>query len=301
MELKQVLLLSEIGKALVCFLAACGIAVGLARRRWRKGSWCEQLLVWGLLAVGAGTLLGGHVGEPGLPDSWGKVLGGTVLANAGTALAALAMYLLTRRFHLETATLRSEADTDPLTGVYNLRAFLQELDRRLSRGGGFAVAILDVDNMKLVNDSLGHQVGDEVLKAMARALKKSTREEDTVARYGGDEFAVLLAGGGLPAEEFKARLAKNLVAELPSTAGMDVTVSVGMARFPEDGKDARSLLAAADTRMYAEKQAGKCGFVPFDQHSASLSAGCGSVPRGSDGCRQSSAAGRAAEPPFGGK
>lgn len=141
------------------------------------------------------------------------------------------------------------------TGLYNRRTFFRELGRRLERGGSFAVAVLDLDNMKQINDTLGHQVGDAVLEAAGKAIRKSTRAEDIVARYGGDEFAILFAGRGPRTEKLRARLRENLVRELPYTAGVEVGVSVGVACYPEDGTGARTLLAAADARMYAEKEA----------------------------------------------
>ncbi|WP_211204577.1 GGDEF domain-containing protein [Ammonifex degensii] len=169
--------------------------------------------------MGTGTFLSAYWSKLGLPESWGRILGDLVLVNAGTAVTILAVYLLTVKFHLVALAIKKEADTDPLTGLYNRRTFFRELDRRLKRGGSFAVAILDVDNMKRVNDTLGHQVGDEVLKAAGRAIRRSTRKEDIAARYGGDEFAVLFAGRGPRVEEFKTRLKENLVAELPHTGG----------------------------------------------------------------------------------
>jgi len=207
--------------------------------------------------MGTGTFLSAYWVKPGLPESWGKILGDLVLVNAGTAVTILAVYLLTIKFHLVALALKKEAVTDPLTGLYNRRTFFRELDCKLERGGSFAVAVLDLDNMKQINDTLGHQIGDEVLRAAARALKKITREKDIAARYGGDEFVVLFVGKDPQAERFKARLQENLLAELPYTGGIEVGISAGVAYCPEDGKDARTLLSAADARMYAEKEVKK--------------------------------------------
>lgn len=213
--------------------------------------------------MGTGTFLSAYWVRLGVPESWGKILGALVLVNAGTAVTILAMYLLTVKFYLVALVLKREAETDPLTGLYNRRTFFRELDHRLRRGGGFAVAILDLDNMKQINDTLGHQVGDAVLKAAGRAIRRSTREEDIAARYGGDEFAVLFASRGPRVEKFKARLKENLLAELPYTGGIEVGISAGVAYCPEDGEDARSLLSVADARMYAEKEVKKNRYYPF--------------------------------------
>ncbi|MDN5347680.1 MAG: hypothetical protein PWP65_1244 [Clostridia bacterium] len=262
-ELEQVQVVSGLCRAALYFLSAVGMGICLFRGRGRKGRGPEKLLLLGLLAMGTGTLLNAYYVKLGLSESWGRVLGDLVLVNAGTAVTILAMYLLTIKFHLVALALRREAETDPLTGLYNRRIFFRELERRLQRGGGFAVAVLDLDNMKQINDTLGHQVGDAVLKAAGKALRRSTRGEDISARYGGDEFAVLFASQGPPVEKFKARLKDNLLAELPYTGGIEVGISAGVAYCPEDGRDARSLLSAADARMYAEKEARKNRCYPF--------------------------------------
>lgn len=257
MGVEQAKDLSELCKIVIYFLSALGMAICLYKRRNRKGRWPEKLLFLGLLTMGVGTFLNAYYMKFGFPESWGKVLGDLVLVNAGTAVTVVAMYLLTVKFHLVALALKREADTDPLTGLYNRRTFFRELDRRLERGGSFTVAVLDLDNMKQINDTLGHQVGDAVLEAAGKAIRKSTRAEDIVARYGGDEFAVLFAGRGPRPEKFKARLKENLLAELPYTRDIKVGISAGLASYPEDGRDARSLLLAADARMYAEKEGKK--------------------------------------------
>ncbi|SMB97027.1 diguanylate cyclase (GGDEF) domain-containing protein [Thermanaeromonas toyohensis ToBE] len=249
--------LSEFCKIVIYLLSALGMGICLYRGRNRKGRWPEKLLFLGLLTMGVGTFLNAYYMKLGLSESWGKVLGDLVLVNAGTAVTVVAMYLLTIKFHLVALALKREADTDPLTGLYNRRTFFRELDRRLERGGSFTVAVLDLDNMKEINDTFGHQVGDAVLEAAGRAIRKSTRAEDIAARYGGDEFAVLFAGRGPRPEKFKARLKENLLAELPYTRDIKVGISAGLASYPEDGRDARSLLLAADARMYAEKEGKK--------------------------------------------
>ncbi|MGI9953093.1 GGDEF domain-containing protein [Moorellaceae bacterium AZ2] len=257
MSVEQAKDLSELCKIVIYFLSALGMGICLYRGRNRKGRWPEKLLLLGLLTMGAGTFLNAYSIKLGLPESWGKILGDLVLVNAGTAVTIVAMYLLTIKFHLVALALKKEANTDPLTGLYNRRTFFRELDRRLERDGSFVVAVIDLDNMKQINDTLGHQVGDAVLEAAGKALRKSTQAEDIVARYGGDEFAVLFAGRGPRVEKFKAKLKENLLAELPYTGSIEVGISAGLACYPEDGGDARSLLSAADARMYAEKEAKK--------------------------------------------
>src|SRR5207244_11669785 len=128
---------------------------------------------------------------------------------------------------------------------------------------------LDIDRFKLVNDGYGHNVGDELLKAIAGRLQSSLREEDTVARLGGDEFTVILSdlAGGTDAGLTARRLLDALATPI-SLQGRDfhVTASIRIAAWPTDGIDARPLLRNADVATYGAKTRGGYGFVLASRH-----------------------------------
>ncbi|HXZ33192.1 MAG TPA: diguanylate cyclase [Terriglobales bacterium] len=154
----------------------------------------------------------------------------------------------------------SSATTDYLTGLPNARSLFLELDRELARckrdESSLTVMVCDMDGFKQINDRFGHLEGNRVLRLFAQALKESCREYDYVARMGGDEFVVIAPG--LPSDVATKRA--DQVRALAKQAGLEVcaedilSLSVGQAVYPTDGKDAEELLAEADRRMYMEKQ-----------------------------------------------
>ncbi len=156
--------------------------------------------------------------------------------------------------------LRYRADHDELTGLLNRRRFEEEIDRHLAGGG--AVLIVDLDHLKLVNDSLGHATGDGVLQSTATALRATVRQQDTLARIGGDEFAVLLPGA--TADGARA-LASRLLEAIRSRDGRyGTTGSAGVAVFePHGTATADDLLVAADIALYEAKEAGRDRVVLF--------------------------------------
>jgi len=149
------------------------------------------------------------------------------------------------------ARLRFLAESDPLTGLGNSRAFGNEIAERFGTGKPFALLIGDMNHLKQINDDFGHAVGDETLKQLAVVLSQSLVGRDIAFRIGGDEFAVLAEQDtAVGARRFAARLEAAL-----ATAGQ--SVSFGWAVTPEDGDSAIALYRAADTRMYARKHAGR--------------------------------------------
>jgi diguanylate cyclase (GGDEF)-like protein len=150
---------------------------------------------------------------------------------------------------------RHIADHDPLTDLLNYRVLLETLDSELRRSDRtqrpFALLLLDVDSLKAINDRHGHLVGSQVLRRMAATLRKACRSIDTVARYGGDEFAVLLLETDRGAAEGVAR---RISADLASDSeSPPFTASAGVAVFPEDGYTAENVLSAADRGLYRNK------------------------------------------------
>lgn len=157
-----------------------------------------------------------------------------------------------RREHGQVTAL---ALADPLTGLPNRRALDRHLEEALAGGTRPAVAMIDVDRFKHINDSASHARGDEVLRGVATALRSSLRAPDLVARYGGDEFVVVLPDTAVPDAAAALGRARTAVAELPAAQGRPVTLSVGVvgARLAESAAD---VLARADATMYAAKRAG---------------------------------------------
>jgi diguanylate cyclase (GGDEF)-like protein/PAS domain S-box-containing protein len=153
---------------------------------------------------------------------------------------------------------------DSLTGLPNRNMFLGELDRTITRArrqnSSFAVCFIDLDRFKSINDTLGHDAGDDLLKQMALRLRRSVREVDLVARLGGDEFVVLLEGEITAADlEVLARKLLAAIGEPMTVQGCSfvVTGSIGIGLFPVDGQDAATLLKHADAAMYLAKDNGK--------------------------------------------
>jgi len=154
--------------------------------------------------------------------------------------------------------------TDGMTGLWNRRNFDLRLESELSRAvrfaEPFAVVFVELDQMKAVNDRHGHQAGDTVLIELARRLTEAVREVDVVARWGGDEFTLLLPKTGLPGALLLAEKIRSAAGTAPfrtDTGSLDITISVGVAAYPEHGSSGKELVAAADEAMYRAKAGGR--------------------------------------------
>ncbi|HSV70753.1 MAG TPA: EAL domain-containing protein [Methylibium sp.] len=163
------------------------------------------------------------------------------------------------------------AHHDTLTGLPNRLAFMEQLDHlmALAGSGGQALALLfiDLDHFKRVNDSLGHLAGDALLQVVAQRITAVLRATDLVARFGGDEFMVLLSGDTRPDDA--ADVARKLLAAIEAPQHVEgrpisVTPSIGIAMYPDDGDTPAELIKHADTAMYLAKSRGRATFEFFD-------------------------------------
>lgn len=176
-------------------------------------------------------------------------------------------------------SLQQVAHYDPLTNLINRRGFNQifaeKLQEHTFNKGMLAVMFLDIDHFKRINDSLGHDAGDELLKVIAERIRSATRAQDVVARFGGDEFCILLS---IPDYEEARHLAHRVMHKMKETialAGrrMVMTTSIGIAVFPRDGSTCDELLKHADLALYQSKDKGRNGanfFNPALKTKASL-------------------------------
>lgn len=163
------------------------------------------------------------------------------------------------------AVLQRMASTDELTGVFNRRAFegaiRSEIARARRYGTSLSLLLVDLDRFKAVNDQHGHLAGDRVLQETARILQATVRLADTIARWGGEEFAVLLPETGMgDAAQFAERLRQRLgsiVHRLPDGVVLSVTCSIGVAQFVPTNTDDTEFFAAADTALYMAKEQGR--------------------------------------------
>jgi diguanylate cyclase (GGDEF)-like protein len=163
--------------------------------------------------------------------------------------------------------MRRKAMHDPLTGLPNRAMFMEALDRAVHkarrRGARFSVVFIDLDHFKEINDSLGHQAGDQLLKVVAERLSGAVRAADLVARLAGDEFVVLIEEHGGPEEVMI--VGQKVLGALQKPVMLDwreleVSGSVGIASFPEDGIDVSTLVRNADAAMYQAKERGRNNF-----------------------------------------
>jgi diguanylate cyclase (GGDEF)-like protein len=185
----------------------------------------------------------------------------THISAVAVALATLTLIATAGRTQLafrqlrRLADLRRQATTDDLTGLPNRRAFYAHVNTRLAIPGSSHALLLDLDKFKEVNDSLGHQVGDQLLQQVSARLADRLREEDMLARLGGDEFAVLLCDTN---RQEAVAVATKLGAALTNSftlegIAMRVDVSIGIALAPEHGSELTVLLRRADIAMYKAK------------------------------------------------
>ena len=189
--------------------------------------------------------------------------GGSVLYYEGTVED------ITER-HLYQARIEQQANYDTLTGLANRSLLNDRLQQAIltaaSYGTRLAVVFVDLDRFKLINDSLGHHVGDELLRVMAERFRSCVREFDTVARLGGDEFVLLVNGHG--GADSVATVMERMLATISrpwrsEQGDFEVTCSVGVALYPDDGSDAATLLKHADSAMYRAKEHGRNNFQFF--------------------------------------
>jgi diguanylate cyclase (GGDEF)-like protein len=161
--------------------------------------------------------------------------------------------------HLRTRVndLTSEAQTDPLTGLANRRLMNTYMHFWMDQRIPFSIILMDIDHFKSVNDTYGHQTGDEVLKFLAAMMQKEARKGDICCRYGGEEFIILLPYANMAEAQVVAERLRATMLVTPSPAGKPATLSLGVANYPKSAEDIPSLLTCADKAMYEAKQSGR--------------------------------------------
>ena len=202
-------------------------------------------------------------------------------AKAQSALAETNEQLVLAALHAESVaeTAVSElgelarlGQRDPLTNLPNRLLMLDRLESAIAaarrRETRIAVLFIDLDHFKRINDTLGHAIGDEALKLVARRLQSAVRDSDTVSRHGGEEFLVLLPDISQAADAVS--IAQKLLAALaaPARAGehrLHLSASIGITIYPEDAEDAQTLISRADAAMYRSKRRGAGGFEFYAQ------------------------------------
>jgi len=187
-------------------------------------------------------------------------------AQVGRLIVLVAITWLSVAVVRQSARLRFASTHDPLTSLPNRRyfdeRFAEEIERSRRNGGPLAVAILDVDHFKRINDGWGHPTGDEALRTVSRVIRQTVRRSDVVARYGGEEFVMML-DGSLPAdalarlEKVRTRIAAHDIPIAAGNAPLRITLSAGLATYPADGAEAEDLVNAADQRLLEAKRAGR--------------------------------------------
>lgn len=187
-----------------------------------------------------------------------RVLLGPAAVTGVVWLGARAVGVSAMSAQTKSEELLRLAQRDPLTGLLNRRSLYELVQRLVAQGKEFAVVLVDLDGFKEVNDKHGHLVGDRVLQRVAEAMQEAVRREDAVARYGGDEFAVVVPGGRMSGELVMGRL-KVAVESAAREAGVATGLSGGVAVWPEDGATLEELLQAADRMLYRAKRDGKDG------------------------------------------
>ncbi len=182
-------------------------------------------------------------------------------ALAPFALVAFCTTLLVENINTAKRRIRALSDRDELTGLYNLRAFMRlaehEHDVAARTGRTYAILMIDVEHLKALNDTYGHDAGNRAVKLVAEALLRLTRSSDLVARYGGDEFVVLLGNADKDIADEVAQRIRNVV--FSTTLEVDVKMvrikaNVGAAAFPDHGNALQIVMAAADRLMYKDKE-----------------------------------------------
>jgi diguanylate cyclase (GGDEF)-like protein len=213
-------------------------------------------------AAGVGYVLAVIAGTSGtLGPATAAVVG--VNLTALVLIAYVAMVIARAQRRTRDAAIRLST-VDSLTGLFNRTFFFAAMDREIARsarsGRGFCLLMMDLDELKTINDRLGHFTGDKVLRGVGTVINQGVRQIDTAARYGGDEFVAILpetdpTGAYVLAE--KIRLGVNsMPIDLPSTAPPP-SLSIGVVAYPDDGRTADELIISADGAMYASKRAGK--------------------------------------------
>jgi diguanylate cyclase (GGDEF)-like protein len=166
--------------------------------------------------------------------------------------------------HVLQARLSEQANRDPLTGLYNRRYLDSTLDRELARcqreGQPLSLMLIDLDHFKKINDTYGHQAGDEVLRQLADMLGAQARMADVACRYGGEEFLLLLPGMTQAvamdkAERWRTEFSQNTIAF--GEFRLQATLSIGVATYPGHGTTAQSLIRSADEALYLAKTGGR--------------------------------------------
>ena len=188
-----------------------------------------------------------------------------VLINRGMALFAIWSTAIVSYFHLRIlARLEPLATTDQLTGLYNRHYFTSELVKQINiwrrHQQALTIIILDIDYFKKVNDSYGHLAGDYALKSLATICKSLLRDIDTLARIGGEEFAILLpttnVNGGMQIAERIRRVTENYKFEYEGNT-FNMTVSLGVAELTDEAWTITEFIGAADDMLYKAKHAGR--------------------------------------------